>query len=48
MKKLPIIAAAIVVVILVGGFAAVTFMDIPVQQTEITKTISNDRFFKNN
>lgn len=48
MKKLPIIAAAVVVVLLAGGFAAIALMDIPVQQTEITKTIPNDRFFKTN
>jgi hypothetical protein len=48
MKKLPMIAAAAVVVLLIGGFAAVAFMDIPVQQTEITKTIPNVRFFKSN
>lgn len=31
--------------LLVAGFAYVAFTDIPVEQTEIVKTIPNDRFF---
>lgn len=34
-------------VLAAAGFVAIAFIDVPVEQTEITKTVSNDQFYKN-
>jgi hypothetical protein len=40
-----ILAAA--AVIIVGGFAFLALTDVPVEHSQIQKTIPNDRFLKN-
>ncbi|MBU0799877.1 MAG: hypothetical protein KKA05_02630 [Alphaproteobacteria bacterium] len=47
MKFVAIIFAAAALVT-AAGFAYVAMQDVPVQQTEIVKTIPNDRFFASN
>gem|GEM_PF-6890633 len=43
--KICIIALA---ALLIGGFIFVASIDVPVKKSQVVKTISNERFFKNN
>ena len=36
---------ALLFLVTAGGFLAFAFMDVPLNKTVVTKTISNDRFF---
>lgn len=47
MKKVTRIGLAVAALLLAGGFAYLAAVDIPVTQSEIVKTIPNERFFKN-
>ena len=44
MKLIKLIFTLIIVAV-IGGFAYVATTDVPIEQSEISKTISNDRFF---
>lgn len=37
-----------VVLLLIGGFAYLAVTDVPVEKTEVSKVISNERFFNGN
>lgn len=34
-------------ILAVAAFVVIAFIDVPVEQTEITKTVSNERFYNN-
>lgn len=42
------VAFCLTLVLAVAGFVAVAFIDVPVAQTEITKTVPNDQFYNSN
>ena len=46
--KLIVILFSAVLLLLIGGFAYLAMSDVPVETTQISKTISNDRFFDAN
>lgn len=46
MKLLGIVFCMTLLLALVA-FAAIAMMDVPVEQTQITKTVSNERFYNN-
>ena len=46
MKKLKLVISLFAVLIL-GGFTYFAITDIPVERSEVTKTIPNERFFGN-
>ena len=48
MSNVSKICVAALAVLLVGGFLLLAAVDVPVKQNQITKTISNERFFKKN
>lgn len=40
------VAIIVILLALIGGFVFLSTTDIPVERTEVRKTIPNDRFFK--
>jgi len=37
----------VVILLLIGGFGYVAFTDVPVPQSQVTKTIPNEQIFQN-
>jgi hypothetical protein len=44
--KLMTIIFTLAVIIVIGGFAYIALQEVPLEQTEVTKTVSNDIIFQ--
>lgn len=47
MSKVTKIGLVALTVLLLGGLIGLAVIDVPVKQSEVIKTIPNDRFFQN-